>query len=333
MSSEPLVSVVMSVYNDAETLAATLDSILTQEGVALELIVVDDGSVDGSGTMLDDYARCDERVRVIHQENTGLTRALIRGCASARGRYIARQDAGGDRSLPGRLAQQCTFLESSPEVVMISCGTRFVGPQGEFLYEIIQRGDDLQEGLTHLASHQICGPSSHPSVTFQRSAYLAAGEYRAEFRVAQDLDLWTRLAEQGSCVATPRVLYEAVWQAGSISHIRRRDQVLTTEAIVACRQRRQLGQSEEPVLEQLRAELGRTPRPPVFFPGLMQARFDYFLGSLLANQDATAASHYFRKAIIAWPLHGKAWWKMLRLYLSSSNHQEPRAPDGKTEDR
>src|SRR5262249_52832345 len=105
MKTYPEVSVVMSVYNGASHLAATLDSVLSQEGVELEFIVVNDGSTDKAGEILDDYARRDGRVRVIHQQHTGLTYALIRGCAAATGEFIARQDAG-DVSLAGRLALQ-----------------------------------------------------------------------------------------------------------------------------------------------------------------------------------------------------------------------------------
>jgi glycosyltransferase involved in cell wall biosynthesis len=82
------------VYNGAFCLAKTLDSILSQEGVEFEFIVVNDGSSDKSGQILNDYAQRDSRLRIIHQENTGLTRALIRGCDAVRGEFIARQDAG-----------------------------------------------------------------------------------------------------------------------------------------------------------------------------------------------------------------------------------------------
>ena len=82
MSANCEISVVMSVYNGASSFAVTMNSILSQEGVKFEFIVVNDGSTDNSGEILDDYARCDDRVRVIHQGNTGLTRALIRGCAA-----------------------------------------------------------------------------------------------------------------------------------------------------------------------------------------------------------------------------------------------------------
>ena len=70
----------MSVYNGASNLAATMNSILSQEGVSFEFIVVNDGSTDKTGEILDDFARRDSRVRIIHQENYGLTRALINGC-------------------------------------------------------------------------------------------------------------------------------------------------------------------------------------------------------------------------------------------------------------
>ena len=86
-------------------LAAMLDSILSQEGVELEFIVVNDGSRDKSGEVLNEYAQGDSRLRIIHQENTGLTRALIRRCDAARGEFIARQDVG-DISLPGRLKSE-----------------------------------------------------------------------------------------------------------------------------------------------------------------------------------------------------------------------------------
>src|SRR5262245_39044227 len=128
MKTYPEVSVVMSVYNGASHLAATLDSVLSQEGVELEFIVVNDGSTDKAGEILDDYARRDDRVRVIHQRNTGLTYALIRGCAAATGEFIARQDAG-DVSLAGRLASQLDVFKKNTKVVMTSCGSRFIGPE------------------------------------------------------------------------------------------------------------------------------------------------------------------------------------------------------------
>src|SRR5690349_20597011 len=102
MSSAPAVSVVMGVYNAASDVEPSVRSVLEQRDVDLEFIIVDDGSTDSTAATLERLASADRRVRVLHQANQGLTRALIRGCAAARGTYIARQD-NGDLSLPGRL--------------------------------------------------------------------------------------------------------------------------------------------------------------------------------------------------------------------------------------
>ena len=108
-TSSPLVSVVMSVFNGGDYLQTALESVLDQEGVDFEFVVVDDGSTDGSAAKLAEIARRDARVRVIRQENAGLTRALMRGCSEARGDFVARQD-GDDLSCAGRLARQARVL-------------------------------------------------------------------------------------------------------------------------------------------------------------------------------------------------------------------------------
>ncbi len=109
MTLPPTVSVVMSVFNSAGSLNRTLDSIMGQAGVEFEFIVVNDGSTDDSGEILDRRSELDSRLVVLHQENTGLTIALRRGCEIAKGRYIARQDAGGDVSFANRLSKQERF--------------------------------------------------------------------------------------------------------------------------------------------------------------------------------------------------------------------------------
>ncbi len=83
MDSFPDISVVMSVYNNADTLPAALESVLSQEGIELEFIVIDDGSTDGSGEILDEMATRDSRLKIIRKQNEGLTRALISVSARA----------------------------------------------------------------------------------------------------------------------------------------------------------------------------------------------------------------------------------------------------------
>ena len=204
MAGLPQVSVVMSVYNGAGHLAETLDSVLSQQDCDFEFIVVDDGSSDNTATILDEYASRDTRLCVIHQENTGLTRALIRGCAEARGEFIARQDAG-DISLPGRLKLQSDFLQKHPEAVMTGCAVQFTGPLHEPLYTASKPMLQLDAGFRILDIAHLSGPPHHGATMFRRDAYQKAGGYRAAFVVAQDIDLWLRLSEQGQCLGMAEV--------------------------------------------------------------------------------------------------------------------------------
>ena len=135
-------SFVLPVYNSERVVAATLDSILAQTDADFELIVVDDGSTDRTPEILRGYAERDARIRVVTQANAGITRALIAGCAAARGRYIARHDAG-DLSDPRRLAVQTRFFDD-PDVVFVSCATQYVGPGLEPLWLAKPSGKALQ---------------------------------------------------------------------------------------------------------------------------------------------------------------------------------------------
>jgi glycosyltransferase involved in cell wall biosynthesis len=305
MNTYPKVSVVMSVYNGASHLAATLDSILSQEGVEFEFIVVNDGSRDKSAQILDEYAQRDSRLRIIHQENTGLTRALIRGCDSARGEFIARQDAG-DISLPGRLARQRVILDAEPAGVLVSCATRFVGPSDEELYTVAQSSEELEEGLWQLTIEKVRGPSCHPSVMFRRSTYEQVGGYRAAFPVAQDLDLWMRISEVGRCFAMPEVLYQVELAPGSISATRRDEQLRATHSILACAAARRAGKSEAEDLSRWQSELvGLQAR--VRSTDREHARFYYFIARTLRRHRPDLSRLYYWKSIRSWVLYPRAW--------------------------
>ena len=121
--TSPLVSVVLPVRNGAADLPKAIDTILAQTFTDFELIVVNDGSTDGTAAVLD--AIRDPRVRVVHQENMGLAAALNRGISLARGRYIARQDHD-DWAKPTRLEKQVAFMEANPDCALV--GTCADGP-------------------------------------------------------------------------------------------------------------------------------------------------------------------------------------------------------------
>jgi len=306
MTATPAVSVVMSVYNGARRLRPSVESVLAQEGVDLELIIVDDGSTDESPTMLERFAAADPRVSVIRQDNAGLTRALIRGCAAARGRYIARQDVG-DLFLPGKLALQTEWIAGNPQAAMISCGTRFVGPAGEILFEMTDDGGDATKRLRSLDAAEVRGPFGHGSVLFRRDLYERAGGYRAEFYFGQDLDLWIRLAELGEHRVLPQLLFEAMFAPDSISGRRRAEQVEATTIILECARLRREGRSEAAALA--RAAAIRPHGRRVRARDLAGAH--YFVGACLRRRGDPRAERYFRMALKAYPLHVRSALRML----------------------
>jgi glycosyltransferase involved in cell wall biosynthesis len=308
MSSIPDISVVMSVYNGADRLRETMESVLSQEGVSLEFIVIDDGSTDGSDVTLADYARHDARIRILHQQNQGLTRALITGCEAARGKYIARQDAG-DISLPNRLCLQKVVLDQHEDCVFVSCWTTMIGPRDEYLFA--HRGRGHASSPLHILSKReekwvvIDGPTSHPSVMFRREAYVRAGGYRAAFYYAQDWDLWYRLAALGTFAMVGQYLYQARITPNSISSLRRDQQVACARLAHKAITLRLAGHSDDAIVEEAERLL---PRNPHAIRRSDQGRAMYFIGKGLLDNNDPRATRYFLNAICSTPFLFRAWW-------------------------
>lgn len=310
---KPEVSVVMSVYNGADSLPATLQSVLGQQGCRFEFVVVNDGSSDESGRILDEWAARDARLRVIHQANTGLTRALIYGCAEARGEFIARQDCG-DISLPGRLAAQVASMRANRELAFVSCRTRYATEDGQFLYEHGGSGQAvLPMWVIDLTQRHgaLDGPSHHGSVMFRASAYTSAGGYRAAFYYGQDWDLWYRLAEQGTFQMLPGVYYEAHLAVGDISMNNKTRQELIGQQSLRALHLRQAGESDRPALE---AAAHIRPGAPGMRRPKGTWRGAYFLGECLRrNGNHKAARSYLLEAAKGNPFYFKAWLRLLQV--------------------
>ena len=306
--SEPQISVVLAVRDGGPALGGTLRSVLSQEGTALELVCVDDGSSDGTLGILADAACGDRRVRVLRQEAEGLTAALIRGCAEARSELIARQDSG-DLSLPGRLAAQARLLRSDPAAAFVSCATRVVTDEGVPLYEIGQGGSRTPRG-TLPAATSWPGPSHHGATMFRREAYERAGGYRRPFGVAQDFDLWLRLLELGDFVALPEILYEATFTPSALSGAHRAEQLRNARIALACARARTSGASEAPLLARCAAAPPRRAGSP-----RRRAQAHYFVGACLRDRPELARRQ-FLLALRAWPLHLRSWWRLASTFAA-----------------
>lgn len=200
----PLVSVIMGVYNRRHFLAETIDSVLGQTLRNFELIAVDDGSTDGSGEILERYARQDNRVVVLSApRNAGIAASLNRAIARARGRYLAVMDSD-DVTLPHRLEAEFKHLEAHPEIVLLGAHVKLIDYDGA---EVDAR---IHLPEVHLEIDQaLLGagwPIVHPTVMMRSDLVREAGGYNEGFRSNVDHELFLRLAERGSLANLPDVL-------------------------------------------------------------------------------------------------------------------------------
>jgi glycosyltransferase involved in cell wall biosynthesis len=305
----------MSAYNDRDRVEQAIASVLEQTFRDLELIVVNDGSSDGSAELLDRLAASDARMRVIHQDNAGLTRALIRACGEARGEFIARQDAD-DWSYPERITEQLALIESDERIGFVSCATLYVGPAGEPLMTVSRPQDPRIATAGLLRDRQ--GPPAHGSVMFRRALYLQVGGYRDQFHFSQDSDLWLRMAELAWVACLPEVRYIALKEVASISGVQRPTQKRFGHLSEACSLARREGRSEEPHLHDANRLAAHVRLGGGACAGT-RADSDaaaYLLGSQLTRNGDPRGRTYLWQVLRSQPWHWKAWIRMGQSLLS-----------------
>lgn len=298
MDIRPVVSVVMSTYNDVDHLSDTIDSVLSQTLTDFEFIIVNDGSPDpDTRPVLEGYAARDPRVKIIDKENQGITRALMNGCNRGRGAYIARIDVG-DVMLPRRLQLQKEALDKYPGVGFVSCWTEFCAPEWEHLW--VSKGcPEIREPVNLLPENPeeglIGDIPHHGSVMFRKTFYDQAGGYRWQFYYGQDWDLWYRLAVLGMYYIVPEILYRARIVPHGISMINSRRQRMiaqcSREAFVA----RMKTEPEASVLEKA-AQLRPSRQKNHYKRKNLEPGY-YFIGEGLRRNGNKKARKYFIKAI------------------------------------
>ena len=191
--------VIIPAHNRRETTLACLERLAANGDFGdFEVSVIDDGSTDGTASLLQEMAAADARVRPAFIARGGIVSALQAGLPLCRGRYVARMDAD-DVSHPRRLALQAALLEARPDLAVVSCRVclfprRLVRP-GMLRYErwlnSLLDPHEIERDL------YVESPLAHPSVMLRTEALRAVGGYR-DTSWAEDYDLWLRLHAAGA---------------------------------------------------------------------------------------------------------------------------------------
>ena len=186
--NDPLISVVLSVYNTELYLEEAIESILNQTYENFEFIIINDGSTDRSLEIIQSYS--DERIVCISHKNKGLITSLNEGIQKAKGKYIARMDAD-DISLPKRFEIQIEFMEKNLDIGL--CGTSVAAFGEHIKYHVWKLSKDNKTIQTQLL---FSSPLYHPTVIMRRNLILEHNLfYDEKFKHAEDFELWSRFAK------------------------------------------------------------------------------------------------------------------------------------------
>lgn len=207
-----LVSIILSVYNAERYLKETIYSLLSQSYKKLEIIIINDGSKDLSRKIILEFN--DKRIIFLdRKENWGLTKSLNQGLAIARGKYIARIDAG-DISQQFRIEKQVEFLENNPDISVLGSGVEMFS-RGKFVRRFIysKNSKEIRQQLVHFIN-----PIPHSTLMFRKEILDKLGGYNEFFVKSQDYDFLLRASENFQISSLPECLVKLRISSDSLSY-------------------------------------------------------------------------------------------------------------------
>lgn len=207
----PRVSVIIPTYNRAGLVCAAIDSVLAQNYPNLEIVVVDDGSTDGTAEAVQNYGAA---VRFVSQANAGAASARNRGIRLATGDLVAFLDSD-DLYLPGKLQEQVQYFNQQPETVLVYCWFTIFDESGR---KRLGRRCHLTGNIAaKLLAKCMQGPLATPTVMVRRDALLRVGGFDEAMNLSEDTDLWCRVARLGPVGLIPEPLVAVRRHSGNLS--------------------------------------------------------------------------------------------------------------------
>jgi len=198
-SSEPLVSIIIPCFNYADYLPETINSVLNQTYKNLEIIIVDDGSIDQTKDLSQKFSKQDSRIRYFYQKNNGTSSAKNFGIEVSTGDFIQFLDAD-DILLPNKIGKQVQYFKKDRNLDIVYGDARFFESETKKLYknynltnykwmpEVSGFGEKIIKELAYKNMMVICAP------LVKKSSLLNVGIFDKRLKYCEDWDLWLRCA-------------------------------------------------------------------------------------------------------------------------------------------
>jgi glycosyltransferase involved in cell wall biosynthesis len=217
-----IVSVIISTYNDKNTLLHAINSVLNQTYKDFELILINDGSTDCSLNIIKEYLEKDNRIILINKENSGLTKSLNIGLKKAKGKYIARIDADDIWKLT-KLEKQIKFLEKNQNYGLIGTAYDEIDEYGNIIYKkqrtlLLLNDKDIKKNIVKF------NPFFHSSVVFRKEILSNIGFYNESFKYTQDYEFWIRIISSYKVINLDEILASRRYSENMISIKKEKEQ-------------------------------------------------------------------------------------------------------------
>ncbi|MGY2051406.1 glycosyltransferase family 2 protein [Methylobacterium sp. JK268] len=245
------IDVMIPAYNAEATIGPAIESVRRGQHEAVTIVVVDDGSTDGTGALVQALAAEDSRIRYVRQENRGIAGARQRALEETTSAFVSQLDAD-DLSDPDRLPRLLAVMERRPDCVAVCGAARHIDGDGRPTGHVVRLGDPGAADPDWLPARE---PAQLPFALWRRDALMAAGGYRP-FVYGEDVDLSWRLLEIGAVENLDAVVGSYRFHASSTGSSLVNTRILAVETQLAAlsARRRRAGRPDIALTRERRAD-------------------------------------------------------------------------------
>jgi glycosyltransferase involved in cell wall biosynthesis len=296
MPEMPAISVLMPVRNGETYVASAIDSVLAQTFADFELLLVDDGSTDGSPKILTDYAKRDSRITLLRGVSGGLSMALNLALGVAKAPLLARMDCD-DLCLPDRFARQKHYMDAHADCVLLGCKCTLIDPEDRPICDkpdIVESHEAIDNLLLDMG-----WPLVHPALMLRTAAVREIGGWNEKYHTVEDHDLFLKLGELGRLhnLQETLFLYRQHFKS-TVYTTTSKQRKNIVEIVSAAYQRRGLS-----------VPAHVADKPPTYLTPTQHRRNWVWLA--LAEGHAKTARHHAWHVLKATPLSKESWSAMI----------------------